>query len=106
MQMWNLHLDCKAIVNRIWNSTIHGHLMFVLNHKLKFLKQELNTWNKQTFINVHNRVTEATLKLNNIKLLIDTNDPFDNLLEQKKAAKIDLDYSLQIEYSFWREKYL
>ncbi|CAL5204850.1 unnamed protein product [Lathyrus oleraceus] len=104
MQTWNLNPNCKSIVKKIWNYTIHGDPMFVLNHKLKDIKQELDTWNTQTFGTIHNRVIEATLKINNIQLSNDNNGPSDTLLEQEKAAKIEPDYSLQIEDVFWREK--
>lgn len=104
MQMWALNPDCKDNINRIRNTSTHGSPVFVLNHKLKLVKEELKIWNKQTFGNVHSIVKDATLKINNIQLEIDKHGSSDILLEEESTAKIDLEKALLIEDSFWREK--
>jgi len=42
------------LIRDSWANTIVGCPMFILQHKLKRLKIELRSWNKNSFGNVHN----------------------------------------------------
>jgi len=104
MQMWTQHPDCMQLVERIWNTVVHGTPMFILSHKLKLLKEKFKVWNKEVFGNVHNLVQNAEVKLNVIQLAIDTHGQSDFLFDQQKHAQIDLNKALDMEEVFWREK--
>lgn len=52
MQMWTLQKDCKNIVSQSWNTKMYGCPMYVLDKKLRILKDNLKYWNKNTFGNV------------------------------------------------------
>lgn len=41
MQMWTHHDDCKRLIQETWNTNFVGCPMFILNQKLKLLKQKL-----------------------------------------------------------------
>lgn len=104
MQMWTKHADCERVIQESWNINMVGCPMYILNHKLKNLKQNLKICNKTTFGNVHNIVKEAEQNLASIQADIDTLGPTDTLLDQHKAAQIQMENSLDIEEEFWREK--
>jgi len=104
MQMWIYHEDCKRVIQEAWNINIVGCPMFVLNQKLKILKQKLKIWNKIVFGNVHNLVKEADKKLSIVQSNIDLLGISDSLMEEHKAAQIALENALNIEEEYWREK--
>jgi hypothetical protein len=102
--MWIHHEDCRRVIQEAWNVNIVGCPMFILNQKLKLLKQKLKIWNKTVFGNVHNLVEEAEEKLSSIQADIDIFGASDSLMEHQKAAQVTLENSLNIEEEFWREK--
>jgi len=104
MRMWTLHPACKDIVQEAWNTTVIGYPMFVLNKKLKILKQKLRIWNKEVFGNVHEYVTDAEKNLQNIQEQIQVNGHSNNLLEAEKQAQKSLEDALNRQESFWQEK--
>lgn len=104
MNMWSLHADCKNMIQQSWNETVVGCPMFILNQKLKNLKQKLKIWNKTVFGNLNSIVKEAEQKLLYIQDEIDSNGATETLLEHQKMAQISLEHALEIEEEFWREK--
>jgi len=59
LKMWVEHPDCINIVKQCWNNPIVGCPMYVLSQKLKVLKENLKSWNKNSLGNIHNRVSMA-----------------------------------------------
>jgi hypothetical protein len=84
--MWSLHEDCRNLIQQSWNTTVVGCPMFILNQKLKSLKQKLKIWNKTVFGNINILVKEAEQKLISIQAKIDINDASDALLDQQKKC--------------------
>ena len=82
--MWSLHEDCRNLIQQSWNTNVVGCPMFILNQKLKTLKQNLKIWNKMVFGNVNILVKEAEQKLVSIQADIDINGVSDSLLDQTK----------------------
>jgi len=78
--------------------------MQILSQKLKMLKDELKVWNKIVFGDIHNQVQLAVSKLDDIQQLLHIYGHNDDLSQQKKNAKIELEKALIIEEEFWREK--
>jgi hypothetical protein len=49
LKMWSLHNECSKLISQIWSTQVFGSPMHILSHKLKLLKGELKTWNKNVF---------------------------------------------------------
>ena len=54
--MWLQDTSCLKLIHDSWANKVVGFPMFILQHKLKFLKIELRDWNKNSFSNVQNAV--------------------------------------------------
>lgn len=67
MQMWAMHDDFKDIVAKSWETNVVGRPMFILDRKLKILKDKLKVWNKSSFGNIHVRVKDGESNLNRIQ---------------------------------------
>lgn len=76
--------------------------MFVLSKKLKFLKNNLKIWNKETFDNVHHLVSDVEDKLNMVQAKIQSNGYSDNLRSVEKACMNKLEEALHKEHIFWK----
>ncbi|PNX60507.1 hypothetical protein L195_g051967 [Trifolium pratense] len=96
--------DCLNVITRSWNRVVVGCPVYVLTQKLKFLKESLKIWNKNTFGNVHSNVKIASQKLDDIQHVLDSIGPTDVLLDQQNIAQINLDNALNMEELFWKEK--
>jgi hypothetical protein len=104
LKMWIAHQDCVNVVQQSWNVNVVGCPMYVLSEKLKILKKNLKTWNKNVFGNVHENVKKCKLKVDEIQALLDSNGPSDTLLDQEKIAQVSLENALHLEELFWHEK--
>ncbi|WJX18847.1 hypothetical protein P8452_08606 [Trifolium repens] len=104
MRMWTLHPGCKQVVQDCWNSNIIGCPMFVLSRKLKLLKENLKTWNKNCFGNVHEFVTSAEQNLHLIQEQIQTIGPSEDLLNAELLAHKSYEDALNRQEAFWQEK--
>jgi hypothetical protein len=78
--------------------------MYILNQKLKHLKNALKLWNKTTFGDIHSQVKIATNNVNLIQDEIDSLGITDELLEQEKNAQLNLEKALQVEETLWQHK--
>jgi hypothetical protein len=70
LRMWTLHPECDSLVKDRWNTEFVGCPMYILTRKLKLLKEKLKSWNKETFGNVHDYVTTAETKLQQIGMSV------------------------------------
>ncbi|PNX83757.1 ribonuclease H, partial [Trifolium pratense] len=102
--MWALHDDCKNIIASSWNDNVVGCPMYILNTKLKRLKDRLRIWNKDVFGNVHAYVKDAEMKLQDIQAQIQNTGHTVALLDMEKSAQYLLDKALERQEEFWREK--
>jgi hypothetical protein len=75
-----------------------------LSQKLKVLKGELKTWNKNVFGDINKEVANVVAKLDMIQQCISTDGCTETVLQENKA-KIDLEKALVIEEAFWHEKF-
>jgi len=104
MKMWISHPECINIVRQSWNNQVTGFPMYVLSQKLKILKEAFKVWNKNTFGNVHTQVTDVYKDLDEIQMKINNTGIFDLLMDQEKAAQINLENALNVGEMFWHEK--
>ena len=81
-----------------------GCPMFVMNKKLKFLKEKLKTWNRNIFGNVHANVTVAEQKLQDIQKLIEDTSYTEFLMNQEKSLQLELELGLDRCELFWKDK--
>jgi len=75
--------------------------MFVLNKKLKLLKEQLKIWNKEIFGNVHDMVQIAEDKVAEIQTKIQSLDYNEELMNQEKQAQFFLEEALKKQNWFW-----
>jgi hypothetical protein len=104
MRMWTIHPECRQVVLDWWNTLIVGCHMFILCTKLKLLKSKLKTWNKSCFGNVHELVSSAELKLQQVQEQIQANGHTDSLHQQEKLASAEFEDALNKQEAFWQEK--
>jgi hypothetical protein len=78
--------------------------MYILNSKLKKLKDKLKVWNREVFGNVHQYVKEAEQHLQNIQNQIQSSGHTDQLMQLEKIAQNDLGKALDRQEMFWHEK--
>ncbi|KAM0989503.1 hypothetical protein ACFX15_012919 [Malus domestica] len=82
---WFEHPDFMAFVSTIWHdSNFLGCPIFVLSAKLRKLKQNLKTWNRSCFGNIHVNVDSAMSDLDLIQNEIDTLGPTDDRLSKEE----------------------
>lgn len=102
--MWSYHEDCSNFVKTVWSLQTFGSPMQILSQKLKRLKEELKVWNKNIFGDIHKQVKKSVDKLDQIQYSINIAGGTDDLLNQEKLAKIELERALNIEEKIWKEK--
>jgi hypothetical protein len=104
LKMWSYHNECFSFINQVWSTQVFGSPMQKLSQKLKVLKGELKTWNKNVFGDINKEVANAVAKLDMIQQCISTDGCTETLMLQENKAKIDLEKALVIEEAFWHEK--
>jgi len=79
------------LINDYWKNIVVGCLMFILQHKLKRLKIELRSWNKNSFGNVQNEVILKQTSLLAIQQSLETvsSPVLDMLICQQNTAKME-----------------
>ncbi|KAL2322620.1 hypothetical protein Fmac_026999 [Flemingia macrophylla] len=97
-EMWSLHQDCRAVVQRAWGYPAHGDAMRILFFKLRSVKKDLRIWNKDVFGNVHTRVSTTCKALEDVQV-----NP-NHSPEEELAAQRTLMSELTLEEAFWKEK--
>ncbi|XP_026399720.1 uncharacterized protein LOC113295603 [Papaver somniferum] len=75
-KMWFLHHDFMRMVRDSWNAPLVGSPAFIFPQKLKRLKVEMKLWNQLVFGNVHVRLKQAQLRLEEAIRVMD-DDPSD-----------------------------
>ncbi|GAU17760.1 hypothetical protein TSUD_171480 [Trifolium subterraneum] len=78
--------------------------MFILTKKLKLVKEQLKSWNKNCFGNVHDYVNSAEKHLQHIQQQLQANGQSEALLEEEKLAHVDYENALNRQELFWKEK--
>jgi hypothetical protein len=104
MKMWSLHPDCSDLISDCWNTLVVGCPMVILSQKLKNLKAKLKVWNKEKFGNVHDLVSNAELKLQQIQALIQAIGHTDALLLEEKLVGASYEDALNKQEAFWQER--
>lgn len=104
MKIWTSHPDCKEVVAKSWDIQVAGCPMFILAQKLKILKKELMTWNKEKFGDVNQKVNEVVKKLEAVQAQIFSSGISDELLEREKSVQVELSKAFHFEEEYWREK--
>ncbi|XP_024630529.1 uncharacterized protein [Medicago truncatula] len=102
--MWSMHENCKEFISDSWQTRVVGCPMYILTKKLKLLKDRLKSWNVNVFGNVHQYVKQAEQNLHAIQNQIQLTNPSDNLLNQEKMARCELNTALARQECFWLEK--
>lgn len=104
LSFWTNHGDCRKIITEVWNRPVFGCPMFILMQKLKALKQELKSWNKETVGDVHLNVEKAQAALDYIQAQGSELGYTDLLLEEETTAQVKLHKALLDQEEFWKEK--
>ena len=104
LKMWFYHNDCSNYINSVWNKQVFGSPIQILSQKLKLLKGELKTRNKNIFENIHTLVKNSMQKLDFIQDEINIYGYNDSLMKQEKDANIELEAPLNMEEAYWSEK--
>lgn len=104
LRMWSSHDDCIRFIKSSWNTKVSGCRMYILDRKLRILKENLKAWNINVFGNVANKTLEAESVLKEIQADIARNG-YDDLRQAKEIkARHDLEIVLRVEEEFWKEK--
>lgn len=99
-RMWIVHPLCLNVVKSSCTLKVSSCPMFVLSKKLKFLKNNLKIWNKETFGNVHHLVSDAEDELNLVQAKIRYDGYSDNLRTGEKDRMNKLKEALHKEHLF------
>ncbi|XP_058760550.1 uncharacterized protein LOC131633894 [Vicia villosa] len=104
LKMWTSSMECLQVVKDSWSTNLVGYPMFILDRKLKILKNNLKEWNRNNFGDVKVKVKNAEAHLQNIQLEIANSGYTDDLKEKETKAQYDMEAALNIEEEFWKEK--
>jgi hypothetical protein len=104
LKMWSHHSECFNFISQVWSTQVFGSPMQKLSQKLKILKGELKTWNKNVFGDINNEVQNAVANLDVIQKYISTDGYTESLMKQVALAKESLEKALNIEEIFWQQK--
>lgn len=97
--------DFMAFVATVWHdSNFLGCPMFVLSAKLGNLKQNMKTWNRSHFGNIHVNVDSAMSDLDLIQNEIDTLGPTEDRLSKEEELCLKAHDALRIQGIFLRDK--
>src|SRR4051812_24779177 len=77
-KMWTAHADCDRVVTESWKVKFHGCPMFILDRKLKHLKNRLKSLEQDCLCIVNDKVSEASNKLKDIQSDIEKLDYTDS----------------------------
>ncbi|KAK9279089.1 hypothetical protein L1049_012764 [Liquidambar formosana] len=102
---WTMHPSFKDFVSKSLSSnSFYGCPMFILQGKLKLLKQRLKVWNKEVFGNIDDRVKSLQTSLYEVQQEIDCLGSNDGLLEKEASIQSLLFEALRIQETFWKDK--
>ncbi|XP_058783255.1 uncharacterized protein LOC131657925 [Vicia villosa] len=104
LKMWTSSMECLQVVKDSWSTNLVGCPMFILDKKLKILKNNLKVWNRNNFGDVKVKVKNAEAHLQNIQMEIANSGYTDDLKEKETKAQYDMEAALNIEEEFWKEK--
>ncbi|CAK8534267.1 unnamed protein product [Lathyrus sativus] len=96
MNTWSMHPKCKKIMSESWNSSVIGFPIYTLNRKIKILKDNLKSWNTNTFGNIHEILKRVKDNIEAIQFPIDTSGYNDSLMNQERHVQLELE--LDISY--------
>ncbi|CAI8586622.1 unnamed protein product [Vicia faba] len=97
---WTTHPLYLDIVKSSWKSKVVGCPMFVLSEKLRLLKNNLKSWNKNTFGNSHHLVDEEVEKLTYVQGKIQVDGYTEALRSEEKLCMSRLEDALHKEHLF------
>lgn len=78
--------------------------MYILDRKLRILKNKLKDWKRNHFGDVKAKFKEAEKQLQDILQEISSSGYNDNLEKKETKAQYDMEVALNIEEEFWKEK--
>ncbi|OMO78934.1 Endonuclease/exonuclease/phosphatase [Corchorus olitorius] len=98
--MWTTHPQCRQIIQKAWESHVHGSAAFKLARKLTFTKSSLRDWNKNVFGNVRLRKKELEKELEELQSKVD------NELHSTRESIVrsELERVLEQEQILWMQK--
>lgn len=102
--MWIAYPFFLDIIKSTWNLKFTVCIMFILYEKLKFLKNNLKVWNKETFGSVHHLVSNAEEKLNFVQLNIQPDGYSESIKLEEKLCMNNFEDALHKKHLFWKEK--
>lgn len=103
---WLSHLAFKDFVKTTWASFVppEGAKMYQFQHKLRFLKNQLKIWNRDTFGNIFKAQQELNQELVNLQQKIMTEGHTETTLDQERLLHSQLEERRKQEEIYWRKK--
>lgn len=105
LSAWTFHQNFEELVTLSWSKPVLSSCPMVsFQLKLKQLKSDLKTWNKEVFGNIQEMVSKATEELLSIQLYIDSSGHTPQLDRLEAKAQAKLSQALHTQERFWKEK--
>ncbi|OMO76410.1 hypothetical protein COLO4_25567 [Corchorus olitorius] len=98
--IWMAHPGCKEVIKRAWNQDLSGSRAFNLAQKLKITRNELKTWNKNTFGNLFERKKRLESELEELQGGIEDQ----HSREKEKKVRTEMIEILEQEQLLWLQK--
>lgn len=97
---WQLSPDFKSVLNTSWSKRVKGSSSFIVAGKLKNVKQDLCSWNINSFGHIKNTIYKLNLEIEKLQSLPYSPAIGTFILNYSKQ----LDYWYEIENSFYKQK--
>ena len=97
------HNSFLKVVEDSWAQPCSGSAQFILASKLKLLKLNLKTWNKEVYGHYKNHIVEAEPQVLAKELAFESN-PSDSFLRDLNLAKSSLHNWLKAKSTHWKQR--
>ena len=105
-EFWLSHPSLKDFVKTTWTSFIppEGSKMYQFQQKLRFLKNHLKRWNRETFGNIFTVQQELTKELAELQQKIIIKGHTKETLDQERRIHNQLEERRKQEEIYWKQK--
>ncbi|KAF7842619.1 BRASSINOSTEROID INSENSITIVE 1-associated receptor kinase 1 [Senna tora] len=104
--MWMYHPQSLQIIQQAWcrNSTeIIGSTASQFNQKIRLVKEQLSTWNQNSFGNIHHQIQETETQLSFLQNHIDNSSEPQHQMQEEIFRK-KLEFLLKCEETMWAQR--
>ncbi|KAL5721690.1 hypothetical protein ACHQM5_005303 [Ranunculus cassubicifolius] len=96
--MWMDRPDCVSLVKKSWNFTPQGSNPYKFCKKLKTIKENVKSWNRSTFGNIHNKIRDLNVQIEALQKNTSYN------VEAEDNLQRDLADATNLQEKMWRDK--